>query len=507
MSQPPSPPSTPDDYVFRPSIPEDDSLRPHLPKSVPNFFYANRPSKWLPEEYLKNNADLDIFIRTLRILSTARLLPSSLRQHLSRLHDFYSNDDFGKDIFESIRQYYVTNVNIQTHNSHALSSTVKKRKAGPQLKWREKATRPWKETQEQTTTFHTTAQDDTDDFELKISAGFKTIKYPYVVDGIDISERFHEVQKQARINFDNLTLKDNMDEMLAIESIWAVDSLDLFLPATTLSKIQADARNVYTIDHNNAVVEQLSRKACVAFRSGDSGKIDRALRDMDLSQNGETSETLSRQWPKFGERGEATFTSTHVEPFFKPVFPRLEKMELHLTGKIVESSKNRSKGIGLRPDYYVSLPAPRMDQDGDPSIGLVFEIKGPERSSDSGAFLKDRWKVLKMMKEELNHMVLKNVQDPWMLGCQVFGYHLTLFLMDLRYDGIYRLLVLEESFLPRNMIDVFGCGYLIEVVVAIKASLDKLHKKLLTIWQIPGTSTPPKTLQYIRESVLSPEKK
>ncbi|KAF9360401.1 hypothetical protein BGX26_009526 [Mortierella sp. AD094] len=71
--------------------------------------------------------------------------------------------------------------------------------------------------------------------------------------------------------------------------------------------------------------------------------------------------------------------------------------------------------------------------------------------------------------------------------------------MDLRHDRIYRLVIPNEAFLQRKMIDVFGYFYMIEIVIATKACLEELHKS-------PRSSALLKSLQYVRESVLTLEK-
>ncbi|KAF9388712.1 hypothetical protein CPB97_000561 [Podila verticillata] len=103
-----SPPTTPQDHRFTPKSPEDDQIIPTFPKSLPLFFHTHAPSTWLLEDYLKDNADMALFMR-------------------SQLVEFCTKNEFGEALVFSIAEFYKMPIDLETRAFRTLSETVRDR--------------------------------------------------------------------------------------------------------------------------------------------------------------------------------------------------------------------------------------------------------------------------------------------------------------------------------------------------------------------------------------------
>ncbi|KAG0361341.1 hypothetical protein BGX24_005362, partial [Mortierella sp. AD032] len=104
---------------------------------------------------------------------------------------------------------------------------------------------------------------------------------------------------------------------------------------------------------------------------------------------------------------------------------------------------------GVRSDFYVALPFPHL---GTSCVGLIGEVKPPEKALIEQLELQDQWKLFRMMKSEIDLQIKKGIPEPAVWGCQIFGYDLTFYVMDMRVPQVYCLLKVFTGTLPKNVL-------------------------------------------------------
>ncbi|KAF9979745.1 hypothetical protein BGZ75_009257 [Mortierella antarctica] len=166
--------------------------------------------------------------------------------------------------------------------------------------------------------------------------------------------------------------------------------------------------------------------------------------------------------------GEQTFVNRVLQPFLSVTFSaRGNKV---LRGNIEHDSASEAKGDhkhGVRSDFFVVLPIPRLDLS---FVGLVGEVKPPEKKQSAQLELKDQWKLFRMMKSEIDSQIKKGIQDPVVWGCQVFGYDIAFYVMDQRITLINSLMKVFAGTLPKSIEDVSGVGRMISAFFCIEVS-------------------------------------
>ncbi|KAG9062268.1 hypothetical protein KI688_006600 [Linnemannia hyalina] len=152
--------------------------------------------------------------------------------------------------------------------------------------------------------------------------------------------------------------------------------------------------------------------------------------------------------------GEHTFMNRVLSPFLSVTFSaRSNKL---LKGNTEHESANEYKTDhkqGVRSDFYVALPFPHL---GTSCVGLIGEVKPPEKAQIEQLELQDQWKLFRMMKSEIDLQIKKGVPEPVVWGCQIFGYDLTFYLMDMRVPQVYCLLKVFTGTLPKSIQDLSG---------------------------------------------------
>ncbi|KAF9537745.1 hypothetical protein EC957_007712 [Mortierella hygrophila] len=125
---------------------------------------------------------------------------------------------------------------------------------------------------------------------------------------------------------------------------------------------------------------------------------------------------------------------------------------------------------GVRSDFFVALPFPHL---GMSCVGLIGEVKPPEKAQIEQLELHDQWKLFRMMKSEIDSQIKKGIPEPVVWGCQIFGYDLTLYVMDMRVPQVYCLLKVFTGTLPKSIEDLSG-----ECITKRVSELEKLNTLL-----------------------------
>jgi len=165
---------------------------------------------------------------------------------------------------------------------------------------------------------------------------------------------------------------------------------------------------------------------------------------------------------------------------------------------------------GRVPDFTVSTSAKNKKQH-----LLVAEVKSPKHSSK--ALPDDLVKLGNEMKDSLDKMLDDGIdaRDMVICGLHVQGLRCSLFTMDLKYDGVYRMILLDRFYLPRDHYDFILFQKAAEVLMQAKLivirSSELCVKILRTLWSagdkaVPEGSRTPPSKKMARPSYHTPLK-
>ncbi|KAF9404053.1 hypothetical protein BGZ94_004400, partial [Podila epigama] len=187
-------------------------------------------------------------------------------------------------------------------------------------------------------------------------------------------------------------------------------------------------------------------------------------------------DTLPNEPRRDLQDGEQTFVNRVLQPFLSVTFSaRGSKV---LKGDIEHDSASEDKGDhknGVRSDFFVVLPIPSLDLS---LVGLIGEVKPPEKTQSAQLELKDQWKLFRMMKSEIDSQIKKGTPDPVVWGCQIFGYDVAFYVMDQRISLINCLMKVFTGTLPKSIEDVSGVGRIISAFFYIEGYITKRGQAL-----------------------------
>ncbi|CAG8485652.1 1505_t:CDS:10 [Paraglomus occultum] len=166
---------------------------------------------------------------------------------------------------------------------------------------------------------------------------------------------------------------------------------------------------------------------------------------------------------------EDTFVHEALAPVLSPFFVN-EFLICDWSTDILESSANRKKkldpslkGRGRKPDLTVSIYVINNRKENV----LVTEVKSPKYR---GKKLPDLIKLGNEMKDSLDKMVDDGIftEDVVVCGILVHGLLCSAYAMDLKYDGVYRMILLGRFYLPRDHNDFGVFPRTIEILMQVK---------------------------------------
>jgi hypothetical protein len=103
-------------------------------------------------------------------------------------------------------------------------------------------------------------------------------------------------------------------------------------------------------------------------------------------------------------------------------------------------------------------------------VGLIGEVKPPEKIKSAQLELKDQWKLFRMIKSEVDSQIKKGIHDPVVWRCQIFGHDVAFYVMDQRISLINCLMKVFAGTLPKSIEDVSGVGRIISAFFHIEVS-------------------------------------
>lgn len=117
----------------------------------------------------------------------------------------------------------------------------------------------------------------------------------------------------------------------------------------------------------------------------------------------------------------------------------------------------------LQPDFtsYASVFGHRFDL-------FVVEIKPPNSSLGRHDFIK----LAKEMMSILNRLIRLRLESPLVCGLWIDGHHCEALKMDLRVNGVYRLIELDNFELPKLIDDLTKVRTIVQKLLKIKRLID-----------------------------------
>ncbi|KAF9177247.1 hypothetical protein BGZ50_008958 [Haplosporangium sp. Z 11] len=255
-------------------------------------------------------------------------------------------------------------------------------------------------------------------------------------------DRLRERSK-ASAKIGSLDFATQKAEALALNGIWFVGKAVLpSLDAKTIVQAMSHAYRFTEYKEISALTPSLSE----ILQTGGEYEISEAIDQLSVAEISRKARKALKVWRLLADTlpseyrpglqdGEHTFMNRVLSPFLSVTFSaRSNKL---LKGNTEHESANEYKTDhkqGVRSDFYVALPFPHL---GTSCVGLIGEVKPPEKAQIEQLELQDQWKLFRMMKSEIDLQIKKGIPEPVVWGCQIFGYDLTFYVMDIRVPHIY----------------------------------------------------------------------
>lgn len=75
------------------------------------------------------------------------------------------------------------------------------------------------------------------------------------------------------------------------------------------------------------------------------------------------------------------------------------------------------------------------------------------------------------MKSDIDLQIKNGIPEPAVWGCQIFGYDLTFYVMDMRVPQVYCLLKVFTGSLPKSIEDLSGVGQMISAFFYVEVGI------------------------------------
>ncbi|KAF8976596.1 hypothetical protein BGZ46_008132 [Entomortierella lignicola] len=267
-----------------------------------------------------------------------------------------------------------------------------------------------------------------------------------------------------------------LPEALSLNGIWWVDKASLGLPSNEHVQYLDSLRSVGSL---NLCEDLLSIAIEVQLKLQNVISQEQWMDYMHGLYNGSFEkkqaviilqrlvEILPTNFQPNEELGETGFILTRLQCFLDVIFGQLSHFPIlcnieHDSGKSAKSGHDK----GVRSDFFIEVPCGSFSSIHNSEIvGLLGEVKSPEKERRQCIKIQDFWKLVRMAKDEINAQILKGVTKPMVVFIQVFGFQLEMFMMTMDpNEGLYILHTAAEGFLPRSRYDISsGTGFIIAI--------------------------------------------
>ncbi|RUP47319.1 hypothetical protein BC936DRAFT_145863 [Jimgerdemannia flammicorona] len=166
---------------------------------------------------------------------------------------------------------------------------------------------------------------------------------------------------------------------------------------------------------------------------------------------------------------EDAFVHEILGPVLKPFFASNKLLKRNWSTDTLDASSHRKKKFdpslqGRKPDFSVFTSVKSKKE-----FLFVAEIKSPKHRGRSD-LLDDKAKLGNEMKDSLDMMIDDGIEndDVIICGLLVQGFRYSVYTIDLKYDGVYRMALLGQFFLPRDNHDFWGLANAIQILMKAK---------------------------------------
>ncbi|KAF9373144.1 hypothetical protein BGX21_004555, partial [Mortierella sp. AD011] len=266
-----------------------------------------------------------------------------------------------------------------------------------------------------------------------------------------------------------------LPEALSLNGIWWVDKASLGIPSNEHLQYLDSLKSVNSpnlsgdlsslaIEVQMKLQNLVSQEQWMDYMHGlYSGSFEKKQAVIILQR---LVEILPATFQANEELGEMGFILSRLQCFLDIIFGQLSCFPIlynieHDSGNSAKSGHDK----GVRSDFFIEVPCrPLSSIHRSEIVGLLGEVKPPEKDRRQCIKAQDFWKLVRMSKDEINAQILKGVTKPMTIFIQVFGFQLEMFVMTMDpNEGLYVLHTAAEGFLPRSRYDISGTGYIISI--------------------------------------------
>ncbi|CAO3639221.1 unnamed protein product [Cunninghamella echinulata] len=155
-------------------------------------------------------------------------------------------------------------------------------------------------------------------------------------------------------------------------------------------------------------------------------------------------------------RGEDTFVHRYLSPYLENLYSGSRLGKKWASKQLESSTTTATKYL---PDFTLFINI----------CGLVFDLMVVEvKKPNDCRNIMDMPKIGAEMKNLLNELVNYKVESPVVVGLWVSGFFCKSYKMDLSYNGVYRLVQLDEFELPHTIDDITKSSTIISCFLKMK---------------------------------------
>ncbi|KAI1315161.1 hypothetical protein EDD11_001218 [Mortierella claussenii] len=324
------------------------------------------------------------------------------------------------------------------------------------------------------------------------------IRTAYMIDDEDVGAAFYKLQMSGVIlanDLDRLVTRANFACFLSVNSIWdTTEELDGLTAPTFVAIKESLARRLVRFEGAQLLLlcrleSELASGDISAYTGSDplEARLFHIFRSLRYE--------LPATYYSFEATGEDTFIHQVVHTLFTCIFKDFD-VEWANHQSAASKSRRAERGLeGVRPDLSLSKKGCTV---------LSMEVKPPLYDRRSTVYLKDRWKLASLAKDELDNQLLENVDLPCYIAIQVFGHRMEINTMTLM-NGVYHFHRNHEVYLPRARDDVGVVRNSIEALLSVEAWLKDFT--FPPAYQQAGGRTPPPKANEVKKTLLSPSQR
>jgi hypothetical protein len=153
----------------------------------------------------------------------------------------------------------------------------------------------------------------------------------------------------------------------------------------------------------------------------------------------------------------------------------------------------------MKPDFTITTTNPKQHVE-----LLIGEIKPPK--TRNALVSEDLVSLGKMMRCALDKSIKDNVYDLIICGLQVIGFLGRAYVMDLQFDGIYRMFLIGEFELPKNYTSWGTVLQCYQIMNTIRVIVNNGAAQYQSVIRMPNNQTKPEKIKMTEPMFHSPMK-